>query len=230
MSTASKPDTVGHAIKTRVLIVDDHAVVRIGITARLEIELDMIVCGEAETVADALRQIDALEPDVVILDLSLTGGCGLDLLKHLHAQGSKAKVLVVSGQDEAIYAERCVRAGASGYLNKNEAVNRIVDGIRCVREGGYCLSNAITARITGHVSSRQDDARTHPLRVLSDRELQIYEALGAGLTVKGIAARLCLSDKTVDTYRARLKQKLGIDDSHQLTRHAMLWLFEKVRG
>ena len=230
MNPAARPDTVDPAIKTRVLIVDDHAVVRIGITARLAIEPDMIVCGEAETSAEALRQIEALAPDVVILDLSLAGGSGLDLLKSLQAHGSKAKVLVVSGQDEAIYAERCMRAGASGYLSKTEAVHRIVDGIRCIRDGGHCLSNAITARIQGHLSAHQGNARAHPLQALSDRELQIYEALGAGLTVKGIAAKFSLSHKTVDTYRTKLKQKLGIEDSHQLTRHAMLWLLEQVRG
>ncbi|HEX5052261.1 MAG TPA: response regulator transcription factor [Planctomycetota bacterium] len=217
-----------NAARTRVLIVDDHAVVRLGITARLEIEPDLEVCGHAATTTEAKRHIEHLRPDVVILDLSLEAGSGLDLLKDLQAHGDKTRVLVVSGLDEAIYADRCVRAGASGFLSKTEAVDRIVEGIRCVHNGGFWFSEAVTNQIMAHLSSRKPDSGD-PMRSLSDRELQVYEAIGAGLSVKQIAARLFLSPKTVDTYRSKLKQKLGLDNSQQLARHAVRWALDQTR-
>ena len=215
--------------KTQVLVVDDHAVVRVGVCARLAIEMDLEVCGQAATANEAMKLIEALEPDVVILDLGLEGSSGLDLLKDLDRRGCKTKVLVISGQDEAIYADRCVRAGAYGFLSKSLAVDEIVDGIRCVRRGDYYVSKAVASQIFGRLSSSRDKPNTDRLAGLSDRELQVYEAIGFGLSVKEIGVKLFLSPKTVDTYRAKLKQKLGLDSSQLLTRHAMLWALEQTR-
>ena len=216
--------------KTRVLIVDDHAVVRAGIAAVVAAEPDMEVCGEAANANEALRLVETLQPDIAILDLGLDDSSGFSLLKDMQSRGSPTKVLVVSGRDETLYAHRCVRAGAFGFLNKGLALEEIVEGIHRVRDGGYCLGATVTAEILGSVSSRPGTSDAEQVQGLSDRELQVYEAIGAGLSVKEVAARLTLSPKTVDTYRTKIKQKLGLNSSQLLARHAVLWASEQMRS
>ncbi len=230
MKTAKKrePSDQEQTTQIRVFIVDDHAVVRHGLTQRLDLESDMEVCGEASTAHEALKEMNTTVPDVVLVDLSLDDGNGLDLIKDIKSRGDQTRVLVVSGHDESAYAERCVRAGAHGYLHKKEAVDEIVDAIRTVAADNVYLSDATAARTLRRVLSGKVDPDASPLDTLSDRELQVYELIGQGLTVNEIADKLFLSPKTIETYRAHLKEKLNLKNSNELARSAMQWVLENA--
>jgi DNA-binding NarL/FixJ family response regulator len=212
----------------RVLIVDDHPVVRHGYGQRIALEPDMQVCGEASTAHEALEQIESLRPDIALIDLSLANGDGLDLIKDIKARGEHVRLLVISAHDESVYAERCIRAGAHGYLQKNEAIDKIVAGIRRVMAGDYFLSDAASAQaLRKALSANPDEQAASPVESFSDRELQVYELIGQGLTVPQIAEKLFLSPKTIETYRAHLKGKLNLKTSNELTRHAIQWVLER---
>ncbi len=212
--------------KMRVFIVDDHPIVRHGFIQRLGLEPDMEVCGQAAKAQEALTGIGELKPDVALIDLSLEEGNGVDLIKELKTRGDKVKIIVVSSFDESAYAERSIRAGAHGYLNKKEAVDKIVDAIQRVAAGGYFLSEAMTAKALGRALSGKSDPGGSPLDTFSDREMQVYELLGSGLTVNQIAEKLFLSPKTIETYRENLKKKLDLKSSGDLLRHAIQWNLE----
>ncbi len=226
MNTARKKTNKQPPAKARVLIVDDHPVVRHGFAQRINLESDLEVCGEVAAAHEAFRLIGSLKPDVALVDISLDDGNGLDLIKDVKSRGDDVKILVVSGHDELTYAERCVRAGAHGYLHKSEAIDKIVDAIRRVMTDGCYLSDAITARTLKRVLSGKAEPTGAPIDLLSDRELQVYELIGQGLTVNQIAEKLFLSPKTIETHRAHLKQKLNLKNSNELTRHAIQYVLE----
>lgn len=206
-----------------ILIVDDHPLMRKGLALTLEEETDLRVIGEAASAEEALKLVDEIEPDLVIADVSLPGMSGLELVKHLHAVQPKLPILVVSRHDEALYAERAIRAGARGYIMKLEADEVIVKAVRHVLRGGVYVSDEIKERMLLSMMAGVEAGQS-PLEVLSDRELEVFELTGRGLGTRDIAERLHLSVKTVESYRARIKTKLNLSTAAELMQHAVQWV------
>lgn len=210
--------------KRKILIVDDHAVVRQGLRDFIEGESDLTVCGEACGRKEALRLCAETSPHLILIDLSLGEDSGLDLLKDVSVQFPAIKILVLSMQNEMLYAERVLRAGASGYVGKNEHPSRMVEALRCVLGGGVYASEAVKQKIMQTV--RQSEPGRDPVTGLSDRELSVFEQIGKGLGTAEIAGAMNLSIKTVETYRARIKTKLGLHGSAELMQRAVQWTLD----
>jgi DNA-binding NarL/FixJ family response regulator len=210
----------------RILIVDDHPLVCRGLTDLLAAEPDMEVCGQAADAPTALQLIGELSPDVVIVDLSLRNGSGLELLKQIRTNHPKVKPLVSSMHDESLYAERSLRAGALGYINKQEDAQQFIDAVRQVHRGGFYLSDAMTTRAVQRMAQGEEVAAAPTIQQLSDRELEVFQLIGRGQTTRQIAERLNLSIKTIETYRENIKSKLGLRNGSELTRHAVQWVIE----
>lgn len=208
---------------TRLLIVDDHPLLRTGLALTLDDEPDFEVVGQAADAEEALDVVARLAPDVVLVDLSLPGMGGIELIKHLLAILPDVRTIVVSRHDESLYAERAVRAGARGYVSKLEAGDRIVEAVRTVLRGGIYLSDEIKDKMLFGAAAGRDPMAS-PLEVLSDRELEVFEMTGRGVETKEVAERLHLSVKTVESYRARIKAKLGLTNSTELITHAVRWV------
>jgi DNA-binding NarL/FixJ family response regulator len=200
--------------------VDDHPVVREGLAEMINRQPGFRVCGEAEDRARALAAIETCKPDLAIVDLALKDSSGIELIKDIRARHPQLRVLVVSMHDEMVNAERVVRAGASGYVTKEEAATRIVSAIQRVLEGGIYVSDRVTSQITAKLAGRPQGAA---LETLADRELQVFELIGEGLSTQQIAERLHLGAGTVETYRARIKEKLLLKDAHELLQSAIHW-------
>lgn len=206
--------------KKRILIVDDHAILRTGLVAALDRQPDLEVCGEASNANDAFRQVAEHAPDLVVVDVSLTTGMnGIELVKHLHAQHPQVRILVLSMHDEELYGERAFAAGAHGYVMKRAPVERLLQAIGKVLAGQRYASPELLERIADP-TRRKADART----LLTDRELEVLELIGRGIGTRDIAQTLRLSVKTIETYRASLKHKLGLDTAPQLVRYAVTWV------
>jgi DNA-binding NarL/FixJ family response regulator len=209
--------------KAKVLVVDDHPVVRQGLALLIRHEHDMEVCGEAETAHEALKAIAATEPDVAIVDLSLKGVSGLELIKDMKVRFPKLPILVLSMSDENVYAERALRAGARGYMMKEEATEKVLLAIRRVLGGQLYLSDSMASRLlTQFVAGRV--AATSPIDTLSDRELEVFQLIGRGLGAGDIARTLHLSPKTIETYRAHIKDKMNLATSTELLQHAIRYV------
>jgi len=207
----------------RVYLVDDHPIVRHGIAQLLSAQPDLEVCGQA---ADARTALDALAeaaPDVVTVDVSLGATSGIDLIGELKQRQARIAVLVVSMHDEQLYAERALRAGASGYVMKHEATDAIVRAIRTVAGGGVFVSEAVSARLLRLWVASGAPGEGSPLDALSNRELHVLELIGRGLGTREIAELLHISVKTVESYRARLKEKMNLRSGIELTRFAVRW-------
>jgi len=215
--------------RCRVVIVDDHPIVRAGLAALIEAEPGLEVCGQAEEAREALRVVDQVRPDLVLVDLSLKGTSGLDLIKQLADR--PVRTLVVSIHDETTWTERALAAGALGYVHKSEATRDIVEAIRRVMSGRSYVSPSISERMLqrmgGQASRERDDSS---IDTLSDRELEIFERIGRGMTTQQIGEVLCLSPKTVQTYRQRIKEKLGLDTAAELSSEATRWAIERSRS
>jgi DNA-binding NarL/FixJ family response regulator len=210
----------------RVLIVDDHPAVREGLALRIGGQPDLEVCGEAADVAEALQVVAAQNPDVAVIDIALRSGNGLDLIKRIKAHNAHVRTLVWSMYSESLFAERALRAGALGYINKEQATDQIITAIRCVLEGKVYLSAPLAGQLLGRLVSGETLDRS-PVTMLSDRELEVFRLIGNGLDTQEIAERMSLSPKTVETYRARIKEKLGLTNNIDLLRHALQWVGEK---
>ena len=210
-------------MKTRLFLVDDHPLMRRGLALVLGAEPDFEVVGQADSAEEALSRLSGLEADVALVDVSLPGMSGLELVKHLAATKPALRVLVVSRHDEALYAERAVRSGAKGYLSKLEADTAVVGAVRHVVRGGIFLSDDVKDRLLFGAAAGRDPMAS-PLQALSDRELEVFEMTGRGVATKEIAERLHLSVKTVESYRARIKTKLGLDTGTELMQHAVRWV------
>jgi DNA-binding NarL/FixJ family response regulator len=211
--------------KYRVLIVDDHPIVRRGLADLIAARPDLEVCGEAAEVAEAIRLVDATHPDVVVIDLTLKGGHGLDLIEEIKARHERVKMLVSSMHDESLFAERALRAGAAGYVGKQEPPDRIIEALHKVLRGEICLSPRMANRLLHRVASGEA-LEKNPIEGLSDREIQVFEMIGQGHTTKQIAQSLQLSHKTIEAHREKIKAKLNLRNGSELSRHATQWVLE----
>jgi len=208
----------------RVLIVDDHPAVRDALALWIDQEPDLKVCGEASEIAEALRLVGESRPDVAVVDISLKTGSGIDLVKRIKDRDERVRILVWSMHSDTVYAKRALRAGALGYINKDQATEKIIQAIRRVLAGKVWLSETIADDILeGAVGSRRA-TNLSPVDALTDRELDVFELIGEGVKTVEIARRLKLSVKTVETYRDRIRQKLDISSGTELARTATEWV------
>jgi DNA-binding NarL/FixJ family response regulator len=221
MSLTLSPDT-----PLSILIVDDHPLVRRGLANIISQEKDLKVCGESASMPDAIKQLRELAPQLVIIDISLKEGNGLELIKHIRSSHPDVKMLVCSMHDESLFAERCLRAGANGYLNKEAASERVVEAIRAIATGKPFLSEELAERLLARVVGGEDPLERSPIESLTDRELEVFGLIGEGLTTRQIAERLHLSHKTIESYRENIKTKLGLKNAAELSRHAVQWVME----
>jgi len=206
--------------KTRVLIVEDHPLLRAGLVHLIRNEPDLEVCYEAASAEHALDLVVSNELDLVITDLTLPGKSGLEFLKDVQSVRSDLPVLVISMHEEVLYAERVLRAGGRGYLMKNEGSEKVLLAIRKVLKGQIYLSETVTDRILGRVTGKGGNAKASGVDAFSDRELEIYQLIGKGISTKQISQQLHLSPKTVEAHRANIKQKLRLKTSEELICHA----------
>ena len=208
---------------TRIILVDDHPVVRQGLAESINRESDLSVCAQAEDHHEALRAIETTRPDMVVVDLMLKTSSGIELIKDIHARWPHLLILVVSMHDETLYAERVLRAGARGYITKQEATRDILLAIRRILAGGIYLNERTSSAVLGRLAAKPQAAGDSISDQLADRELQVFELTGRGLSTREIAGQLHIDMKTVDTYRARIKEKLNLKTSSELLQLAIRW-------
>ncbi len=209
---------------TRLLIVDDHPLVRSGIKAIIQLEPDLEVCGEAEDHQTALEAIKALRPDMVLVDISLKNSNGLNLLKDIALQFPDVTTLAVSMHDEYTYAIRCLKAGAKGYIMKQEGIEKIRDAIRCVLSGKTYLSEEMTQNAVGQFGPGRAVPGSSPVEALSNRELELFQLTGQGKEISEIAEIMNISPRTVEVHRSHIKKKLGLRTSTDIFQMAYEWL------
>jgi DNA-binding NarL/FixJ family response regulator len=208
--------------KFRVVLVEDHPMFREQLAHLINKEPDMCVCGEADNIRDAVQLLESNPPDIVIVDLTLKGPSGLELLKDLKARQLSIPVLVLSMHDELLYAERVLRAGARGYITKNQTSNEVIAAVRKVLNGHVYLGSEMASRVLENLSTRPKTEKG--VSLLTDRELEIFELIGRGRTTREISSSLRLGMTTVDTYRARIKTKLNLENASQLAHEAIRWV------
>ncbi|HLA85164.1 MAG TPA: response regulator transcription factor [Thermoguttaceae bacterium] len=211
---------------TRILIVDDHPAVREGLAIRISNHPDLEVCGEASDVADALELVKSVSPDLIVVDVQLKTGDGLDLVKRIKSRDAEARILVWSMYPDELYAPRALRAGALGYINKENTTGRIIEAIRQVRDGKVYLAEGMAQKLLTRAVGGNEVTAGSPIDTLSDRELEIFRLIGDGLSTAEIAKRLHLSPHTIDTHRQRIKQKLNLETAAELTRAATRWMLD----
>lgn len=213
---------------TKVLVVDDHPAVREALAIRIARQGDMAVCGEAEDTVTALRLVEETQPDVIVIDISLKDANGIDLIKRIRDRNHSIRMLVWSMHSESLYAERALRAGAMGYVNKDQATERIIEAIRRILEGKMYLSDEASERLLHRaVGGKHPDGPTSPLDILADRELEVFRLIGQGHKTAEIANQLHLSVKTIETYRDRIRQKLKVENGTKLSFVATQWVLEQ---
>jgi DNA-binding NarL/FixJ family response regulator len=209
----------------RILIVDDHPIVRLGIRQMLAADPGLAVCGEAGTAAAACELVETCKPDLALIDLTLERGNGLELIRSIHARAPQVRVLVLSMHDEALFAERALRAGARGYIMKQEAIDGLVHAIREVLNGRRFISRPLSQRMLERLDPNPPSAESDEGRLgnLTDRELEVFELIGRGFSTSVIAERLNVSVKTVETYRSNIRSKLDLESAVDLVRFATAW-------
>lgn len=212
----------------KILVIDDHPVVRRGMAGMLNAEEDLEISGEASNAKQAMEAVKQNKPDLVLLDLSLGNDSGLELIHDLKAMHDDLAILVVSIHDESLFAERVLKAGAMGYINKQVALDHIVKAVRKVLSGKIYLSPDMANRMLSQVASGVQPGEESPLDRLSDREMEVYRMLGEGKGTREIAKRLHLSMKTIETYREHIKDKLNLKDSNEMVCHAARWVAEQT--
>jgi DNA-binding NarL/FixJ family response regulator len=220
---ASKAQIAPQVKKFRVLLIDDHPIVRQGLALLIDREADLSVCGEAEGAHSAFHAIATLRPDIVLLDISLSGPDGLDVLKEIRMKTGSLPVLILSMHDESIYAERAMRAGANGYIMKQEATEKVLVAIRRILQGGVYLSDRLTNTMLQQFVHGTWAPKTSPLVTLTDRELEVFRLIGEGHGTRQIADELHLSVKTIESYQAHIKEKLSLRNARELVQHAIEW-------
>jgi DNA-binding NarL/FixJ family response regulator len=210
--------------KIRVLLVDDHPVLRKGLGQMINAESDLMVCGEAEDASKAFEAVGTMTPDVAVVDISLKRGNGIELIKNVKARYPDLAILVLSMHDEALYAERALRAGSLGYIMKEEATEQVITAIRRVVTGEIFLSERMKSRMLQQLANGRGKIVVSPIEQLTDRELQVFRLIGEGRSTRQIAAELHLSVRTVEAYREYIKDKLSLKNSTELVQHAFHWV------
>jgi DNA-binding NarL/FixJ family response regulator len=223
MNTLANPPQATAVSKKLILIVDDHPLLRQGLTMLINRQDDMRVCGEVEEAHGAMQHIAQYKPDVLILDISLKGPDGLDLLKSIRVPYPDLPVLILSMHDETIYAERALRARANGYIMKQEATDQVLVALRRILNGDVYLSEAMSKRMLHQYIDGVPSTLQSRIAVLSDRELEVFRSIGEGRGTREIADELHLSVKTVETYQAHIKEKLSLRSGRELVQHAIQW-------
>lgn len=208
----------------RIFLVEDHPITRSGIAALINLEPDLVVCGEADAAPQAIELIAKARPDLALIDISLKSMSGIELLKNIRGMLPHLPVLIISMHDENIFTERALRAGANGYIMKIEASEKVLYAIRRVLEGELYLSENMKEKILRRLVKSGSEEVVFSMDTLSDRELEVFQLIGDGYGTRQIADRLNLSVKTIDSYREHLKMKLRLDSSAELVRHAIQWL------
>lgn len=227
MSVAKTSKSPEETTKKRVLIVDDHPVFRHGIMSLINAEPDLVVCGEASSSPTALDAMRTLKPDIALLDISLPGTNGIELIKLMKAEHPRLPLLMLSMHDESLYALRALKAGALGYVMKAEALTHVLDALRKALKGEIYVSPRLSERLIFQAIQSVDGGSGSPVDRLSDRELEVLELLGRGFGTKEIAAELHLSVKTIETHRAHIKEKLGFRDAGEMVRFAIDWVAQE---
>ena len=207
--------------KAKVFLVDDHPIVRQGLGLLINREPDLVVCGEAEDAPSAMQRMASAQPDLMVIDISLDGPDGLELLKTIRLKEPILPVLILSMHEESTYAERSLRAGANGYIMKQEATERVLVAIRRILEGKVYLSERLTNKMLEQFVHGAGSSKNNPLTTLSDRELEVYRLIGAGHGTRQIADELHVSVKTVESYQAHIKEKLSLRNARELVQHAI---------
>jgi DNA-binding NarL/FixJ family response regulator len=226
---AAREKSAAKLARKRILIVDDHAVLREGLVAQINNEPDLMVCGEAETAHAAMAAAERLAPDLVLADITLPGRNGLELIRDLRSVRPSLPVLVLSMHDESPFAERVLRAGGRGYISKQQSGGQLIKAIRLVLRGQIYLSEEVSTRLLGSFTGKSGRPKTlSPVELLTDRELEVFNLIGQAKETKEISRRLGMSAKTVEAHRASIKRKLKLKTGPELTRHAVLWV-EAVR-
>ena len=209
--------------KTQILIIDDHPVVREGLATILNHEQDLMVCGQAEDAAGAMQAIADLKPDIAIVDISLKDSDGIELTKTIKTRYPKTFVIVLSMHDESVYAERVLLAGAQAYLMKDSVSENIVKAIRRVLRGDIYVSDAVSNKFLHIIAADKTGTTKTPIETLSDREFETFRLIGQGYKASQIASQLHLSVKTIETYRSRIKEKLGLATAAKLLQYSIAW-------
>jgi DNA-binding NarL/FixJ family response regulator len=222
-----KEERYGKKRPAHVLIVEDHPLMREGLNARISSQSDLVVCGESSSAGEALAMMREKAPDLVIVDLKLKKGHGLELIKEIRNQDPDIKVLVVTAYEESLYCERALRAGALGYLTKLEAPGEFLDAVRAVLAGRRYLSEEMAGRLVEQaIEGKKRKAGADPVQSLSDRELEVFELIGQGMTTSAIARHLHLSVHTIESHREKIRFKLKLKDGSELLRRAVQWVLE----
>ena len=223
MARNKQPDKAGEN-KTNILIVDDHPIVRQGLAELVNQENDLEVCGQAKDAHQAMKAVKELKPDMAIVDISLKETSGMELIKDLNAQNPNLPVLVLSMHDESLYAERALRAGARGYIMKAEATEKVIMAIRKILSGEVYISDKMASKMMRKLVGSNTEINASPVECLSDRELEVFQLIGKGFGTRQISERLYLSIKTIETYRAHIKEKLNLADAAELLQYAIQWV------
>jgi DNA-binding NarL/FixJ family response regulator len=217
--------------RARILVVDDHPLVRDGLAAQIATQGDLEMCGEADDVPGAMALLDTVVPDVAIIDISLKASSGLDLIKRVKTRLPTVRILVWSMYPEDLYAQRALQLGAMGYVHKSKAASDVLGAIRSVLAGNVYVSEEFSAKfLTRLIGNGEKPAEQPSIECLSDRELEVFTNIGKGLTTKQIAETMHLSERTVETYRTRIKEKLQLENVRELTLRAVQWVMENAGG
>lgn len=225
---AAAEPTVNRKPKIKVLLVDDHPILRAGLGRLINQEADMMICGEAEDGATAFDLVGTLNPDIAVIDISLKGSNGIELVKNLKARYPELPTMVLSMHDESLYAERALRAGSLGYIMKEEAIEQVLVAIRKVLQGEIFLSEKMKSKMLQQMASGKGKVITSPIEQLTDRELEVFRLIGEGCSTRQIAGQLHLSVRTVEAYREYIKSKLNLKNATELVQHAFHWVHHEA--
>jgi len=220
----TRKQTVTAKQKNRIFIVDDHPIVRKGLAQLINQEEDLVICGEADNAETALEALKKVKPDLAIVDISLRGIDGFELTKLIRARFDNIPVLVISMHDESLFAERALRVGARGYIMKQEAIEKMMEAIRKVLRGELYVSERVSANIVKRFVDGKAEGVSSSEELLSDREMEVFQLIGQGFGTRQIADQLHVSVKTVETYRANIKEKLNLKNATELMKHAVHWI------